>query len=81
MAEPHTGSETIGAAGEKGKMTLFRDDRAEDLGAILLAAIVIALVVVIVFFKDQGASAKPTASAVPRALPAVAPAAPGPGHP
>lgn len=81
MAEPHTGSETIGAAGEKGKMTLFRDDRAEDLGAILLAAIVIALVVVIVFFKGQGAAVKPTAAAVPTAPPAGAPAAPAPGRP
>ncbi len=32
-----TGSETLGAAGEKGKMTLFKDDRAEDIGAIVVA--------------------------------------------
>jgi len=40
-----TGSETLGAAGEKSKMTLFKDDRAEDLGAIIVAAIVIAFIV------------------------------------
>ena len=32
-----TGSETIGAAGDKSKMTLFKDDRAEDVGAIILS--------------------------------------------
>ena len=87
MAEPHTGSETIGAAGEKSKMTLFRDDRAEDLGAILLAGFVIALVVVIAFFKGQGAPSKPAASAQSAAVP-VAPApvpapvpVPAPGRP
>lgn len=41
-----TGSETIGAAGEKNKMTLFRDDRQEDYGAIIVAALVIAWAVV-----------------------------------
>lgn len=48
MAEEHTCSEAIGAAGEKRKsrMTLFRDDRAEDVGAILLAILVVAIVVV-----------------------------------
>ncbi len=45
MAEK-TGSETLGAAGEKNRMTLFRDDRQEDIGAIVLAAIVIAIIVV-----------------------------------
>lgn len=73
MAEPHTGSETIGAAGEKSQMTLFKDDRAEDLGAILLATIVILLVVVIAFFKGQPPPAKATGAAP--AAPAGAPAA------
>jgi hypothetical protein len=41
-----TGSETMGAAGPKGKMTLFKDDRAEDFGAIILSALVIAVVVI-----------------------------------
>jgi hypothetical protein len=42
-----TGSETIGAAGDKSKMTLFKDDRAEDVGAIILSVIVIAIIVVL----------------------------------
>lgn len=46
MAQAKTGSETIGAAGEKGKMTLFKDDRAEDIGAIILAALVVAFIVI-----------------------------------
>jgi hypothetical protein len=41
-----TGSETLGSAGEKSRMTLFRDDRQEDFGAILLSIVIIALVVV-----------------------------------
>ena len=41
-----SGSETVGAAGDKHKMTLFRDDRAEDIGAILVAALVIAFIVI-----------------------------------
>lgn len=47
MANGKTGSETIGAAGDKSRMTLFKDDRAEDFGAILMAIIVIAFIVVI----------------------------------
>lgn len=42
-----TGSETLGSAGEKSKMTLFRDDRQEDLGAILVSIIVVALIIII----------------------------------
>lgn len=42
-----SGSETIGAAGDKSKMTLFKDDRAEDIGAIIVSVIVIAIVVVL----------------------------------
>jgi hypothetical protein len=45
MAE--TGSETIGAPGDKSKMTLFRDDRAEDVGAIILSVLVIAIIVIL----------------------------------
>ena len=44
--EIKAGSETIGAAGSKGKMTLFKDDRAEDIGAIILTVIVVAVIVV-----------------------------------
>lgn len=39
-------SETLGSTEEKSKMTLFKDDRAEDWGAIMLAILVIAVVVV-----------------------------------
>jgi hypothetical protein len=46
MAEKmKTGSETIGAAGEKSKMTLFKDDRAEDIGSIIVTVIVVAFIV------------------------------------
>jgi hypothetical protein len=65
MANEHTGSETIGAAGEKSKMTLFRDDRAEDVGAILLAIVVIAVVVVTTVFKAPAAPAQPGQPAAP----------------
>ncbi len=66
-----TGSETIGAAGEKSKMTLFKDDRAEDIGAIVIAALVIAYILV----ATSGKSAPPPAA--PMAPPAAtAPAAP-----
>lgn len=46
MAKEKSGSETLGAAGEKSKMTLFKDDRAEDLGAIILTVLVVAFIVV-----------------------------------
>jgi len=45
MAEERIGSETVASA-EKGKMTLFRDDRQEDWGAIILATLVVALIIV-----------------------------------
>ena len=45
MAEEKIGSETVGSAA-KGKMTLFRDDRQEDLGAIVFTIILIAIIVV-----------------------------------
>lgn len=47
MANENSGSETMGAAGDKSRMTLFRDDRQEDLGAIALSILIVALVVVI----------------------------------
>ena len=45
MAEEKIGSETVASA-EKGKMTLFRDDRQEDLGAIVFSILIIAAIVV-----------------------------------
>ena len=45
MAEQQMGSETVASA-EKGKMTLFRDDRQEDLGAIVVSILIIAIIVV-----------------------------------
>lgn len=42
-----TGSETIGAAGDKNKMTLFKDDRQEDIGAIIVATLIVAFIVVV----------------------------------
>lgn len=39
------GSETVASA-EKGKMTLFRDDRQEDWGAIVFSILVVAIIVV-----------------------------------
>lgn len=41
------GSETLGSAGDKHKMTLFKDDRQEDLGAIALSILLVLLVVVL----------------------------------
>lgn len=46
MVDEKSGSETLGAAGEKSKMTLFKDDRAEDLGAIILTVLIVAFIVV-----------------------------------
>jgi hypothetical protein len=45
--EQKTGSETIGAAGPKNKMTLFKDDRAEDIGAIIVTVIIVAVIVLL----------------------------------
>ena len=44
MAEDKVGSETVASA-EKGKMTLFRDDRQEDMGAIVFSVLLIAIIV------------------------------------
>ncbi len=46
MAQNKQGSETVASA-EKGKMTLFRDDRQEDLGAILFSVLIVAIIVVL----------------------------------
>jgi len=67
-----TGSETIGAAGAKNQMTLFKDDRSEDFGAILLAAVVIAIIMVSTMKKPEPAPAAPAAVVE---TPATAPAA------
>jgi hypothetical protein len=45
MAEEKMGSETV-ASSEKGKMTLFRDDRQEDWGAIVFSILIVAVAVV-----------------------------------
>jgi hypothetical protein len=45
--EEKMGSETIGAAGPKSKMTLFKDDRAEDIGSIVITVIIVAAVVLL----------------------------------
>lgn len=41
------GSETMGSADAKGKMTLFKDDRSEDWGAIIVSILIVAVIVVI----------------------------------
>jgi hypothetical protein len=45
MAENKVGSETVASA-SKGKMTLFRDDRQEDFGAIVFSILIVAIIVV-----------------------------------
>jgi hypothetical protein len=45
--EEKMGSETIGAVGPKSKMTLFKDDRAEDIGAIIVTVIIVAVIVLL----------------------------------
>lgn len=73
MMATNTGSETIGAAGDKAKMTLFKDDRAEDIGAIIVSVLVIATIMVLNMNKPVAAPATPAAST---AAPVTAPAAP-----
>lgn len=46
MSNEGTGSETLGSTGDRGKMTLFKDDRQEDWGAIAFSILVVAIVVV-----------------------------------
>ncbi len=74
MAE--TGSETIGAAGEKSKMTLFKDDRAEDIGAITVSVLVIATIMVLTMNKPAAQPPAPAAPAAPAATTAAPPTAP-----
>jgi hypothetical protein len=76
-----TGSETVGAAGDKSKMTLFKDDRAEDIGAIIVATLVIAYIMVATISTTPPApAAAPAVVAAPAATPAV-PEAPAPAAP
>jgi len=68
-----TGSETIGAPGDKSKMTLFKDDRAEDIGAIIMSVLVIATIMVLTM-KPASQPSAPAAPAATTAASAVAPA-------
>jgi len=70
------GSETIGAVGDKSKMTLFKDDRAEDMGAIITSVLVIAAVMVLTMKKPETAPVAAPAAVTAPAAPAAAPAAP-----
>ena len=71
-----TGSETLGAAGDKSKMTLFKDDRAEDFGAIIVSVLVIAAVMVLTMNKPAAKPPAPAAPAASIAAPVAAPTAP-----
>ncbi len=71
-----TGSETIGATGDKGKMTLFKDDRAEDIGAIIMAVLVVAAIMVLTMNKPAAQPAAPAAPAATAVAPVIAPMAP-----
>ncbi|HEX7455776.1 MAG TPA: hypothetical protein VF296_07025 [Gallionella sp.] len=71
-----TGSETIGASGDKSKMTLFKDDRAEDIGAIIMSVLIIAAIMVLTMNKPVAQPVAPAVPAATTAAPAVAPAAP-----
>ena len=68
-----TGSETIGAPGDKSKMTLFKDDRAEDIGAIIMSVLVIATIMVLTI-KPASQPSAPVTPAATTAASAVAPA-------
>jgi len=68
-----SGSETIGAPGDKSKMTLFKNDRAEDIGAIILSVLIIATIMVLTMNKP---AAPPPAPAAPVAAPAATTVAP-----
>jgi flagellar basal body L-ring protein FlgH len=71
-----SGSETIGAPGDKSKMTLFKDDRAEDIGAIIMSVLVIATIMVLTMNKPPAQPAAPAAPAATTAAPASSPMAP-----
>lgn len=44
MAQTETTNATA-AADDKNKMTLFKDDRAEDIGAIILTVVLVAIII------------------------------------
>ncbi len=46
MSNEKSGSETMGSAGPRNAMTIFKDDRQEDIGAIFLSILIVALAVV-----------------------------------
>lgn len=46
MTQERIGSETV-ASPAKGKMTLFRDDRQEDWGAIVFSILLVAVIVLL----------------------------------
>jgi len=71
-----SGSETIGAPGDKSKMTLFKNDRAEDIGAIILSVLIIATIMVLTMNKHAAPPPAPVAPAAVTAAPASAPMAP-----
>lgn len=72
-----SGSETIGAAGDKSKMTLFKNDRAEDIGAIILSVLIIAIIMVLTMNKQPAPPvAAPATPAAATTAPIVAPMAP-----
>jgi len=66
------GSETMGAAGDKSRMTLFKDDRSEDMGAILFAAVIIAIVMMISAKKPAPAQTAQAMAMAPAAVTAPA---------
>ena len=70
-----SGSETIGAPGDKSKMTLFKDDRAEDIGAIIMSVLVIATIMVLTMNKPAAKPAAAVAPATTSAASVVAPTA------
>jgi hypothetical protein len=49
MATPEekAGSETLGSPEEKSHLTLFKDDRQEDIGAIVLSILLVAIVILL----------------------------------
>jgi hypothetical protein len=65
-----SGSETIGATGERGRMTLFRAARPGARGATAPAPLGTGGVVVIPVFVTPPAPKAPAATAVPGAPPA-----------
>ncbi len=72
-----SGSETIGAPGDKSKMTLFKNDRAEDIGAIILSVLIIAIIMVLTMNKQPvPPAATPATPAATTTAPVATPMAP-----